>query len=344
MRRTWLCLTILIAWGNVANAAVLTVRGSYGLSDPDALLEVVLATSQGEEIAGIQNDLLFDPDGLHLAALRSCTINPAISDDAPGCEDDPSSGPCKQLHRALDDLDDGQRFRGLILSLSNTTAIPDGLLYSCRVQVPSVLDDLRLPRCSLAQASDPAGGAVDLGCVVDFSRFMVSCGEVTGSVFFAGMEVRPPRPQVGDDVELVFSVNAQVYSRLGVAVTQSSQLLADLQPDSLVFRGKAVAAGRSTVQLAFTFGTEEGCISVTGDRYFRPGQSRTVFSPEYELIVAAAPSPTPTQTRMSHPPSRDDEDGGCRIDGSGSDSPSVGWPMLLAPLALAIRRRRRFCR
>jgi hypothetical protein len=55
MLRTCVGLTILIACGDVANAAVLTVYGRGSL-DGTTSLEVVLATSPGEEIAATQND------------------------------------------------------------------------------------------------------------------------------------------------------------------------------------------------------------------------------------------------------------------------------------------------
>src|SRR5690242_20586299 len=38
------------------------------------------------------------------------------------------------------------------------------------------------------------------------------CTEIPGHVAFGGLDVVPPRPQVGDDVELRFAVQFEVYS------------------------------------------------------------------------------------------------------------------------------------
>lgn len=97
----------------------------------------VILARHGEVVEGTQNDITFDPDeGANISDISSCVINPAISDDAAGCEDDPNSGPCKQLNRALDDVEGGlRRFRGLILSLVNAAVIPDGTLYTCTFTV-----------------------------------------------------------------------------------------------------------------------------------------------------------------------------------------------------------------
>src|SRR5262245_16894324 len=89
------------------NAAQINVGNVTAAPGTDVAVEIRLSTQgmdAGEEIAGTQNDITFNPaQGANLTALNRCVINPAISDDAAGCEDDPNSGPCKQLNRALDD-------------------------------------------------------------------------------------------------------------------------------------------------------------------------------------------------------------------------------------------------
>lgn len=169
MRRTMgtLVLGAVLLLASQVNAATISVGTVTAAPGSDVAVEVILATSQGEEVAGTQNDITFDPAGANLTALNRCVINPAISDDAAGCEDDPNSGPCKQLNRALDDVEGGRRFRGLILSLSNTTTIPDGALYTCTFTVANdaaVGSTIPLA-CSNQGASDPEGGAINTFCV-----------------------------------------------------------------------------------------------------------------------------------------------------------------------------------
>jgi hypothetical protein len=126
---------------NVGSATIGTAGGQVAIP--------VTLVSEGQQVAGTQNDIVFDPDQADLARVQDCVINPAISDRAEGCEDDPTSGPCKQLNRNLADCPAAQgcptgseglrRFRAIILSLANTTAIPDGVLYTCTFNVASGL-------------------------------------------------------------------------------------------------------------------------------------------------------------------------------------------------------------
>lgn len=144
-----------------------TVRGAPG---SQVAVEIRLGTqgAGAEEVAGTQNDITFDPAIVSVAAASACVINPAISDRAAGCEDDPNSGPCKQLNRALDDVEGGKRFRGLILSLANTTAIPqDTVLYVCTFTIAenAALGTTVPLACSNEGASDPDGGAIATTCV-----------------------------------------------------------------------------------------------------------------------------------------------------------------------------------
>jgi hypothetical protein len=150
-----------------------------------AVINIVLATSQGEQVAGTQNDITFDPAIVSASAASVCRVNAAVSDAAPAtcdddptpaecdCKKDPQVGPCKQLNRALDDVcsisgevcggtnppcgaEDGtctrKRFRGLILALSNTNPINNPevegeiVLYTCTFQVATdAVLDSRVP-------------------------------------------------------------------------------------------------------------------------------------------------------------------------------------------------------
>lgn len=164
-------LGAIVLIGARAHAAQIIVDNVTAAPGSDVAVTITLGTQgqeAGEEIAGTQNDITFDPADANLTALNRCVINPAISDDAEGCEDDPNSGPCKQLNRALDDVEGGRRFRGLILSLSNTTSIPfDTVLYTCTFTVANdaTLGSTIPLACSNAGASDPDGGAIDTTCL-----------------------------------------------------------------------------------------------------------------------------------------------------------------------------------
>jgi hypothetical protein len=156
-----------------ANAAVIRVDSVTAAPGSDVEVDIILATSQGEEVAGTQNDVTFDPDdGANLTALNRCVINPEISNQSQACMDDPNSGPCKQLNRALDDVEGGRRFRGLVLALDNTTLINDPsaddevVLYTCTFTVAGdvVGGDVIPLACSNEGASDPDGVALDVTC------------------------------------------------------------------------------------------------------------------------------------------------------------------------------------
>lgn len=129
-------LALVLVSVSQASAAFLVVESTSALQGELVSIDVILVTSQGEQIPGTQNDIIFDPTLVDLESLDACVINPAISDSAPGCATDPSSAPCKQLESQLDETGDGKkRFRALVLSLVNDTNIPDGIVYTCRFRV-----------------------------------------------------------------------------------------------------------------------------------------------------------------------------------------------------------------
>jgi hypothetical protein len=163
-----------------AHAAGITVGSGTGPAGGTVNIDIVLAVSQGEMVAGTQNDITFDDAMANLAMARDCVINPAISDDEdvnPTCEDDPPVGPCKSLERNLTDVEDGRRFRGLILALGNTNAIPATTLYTCTFTIAAgVANGTVIPlAASNCGASDPAGGALETAC----TSGMITVGEVT---------------------------------------------------------------------------------------------------------------------------------------------------------------------
>lgn len=96
--------------------------------------------SGGLEVAGIQIDIFYDP----LAPI-----------DVPNCVVNPATG--KQLNRA----NLGNRARFLVLSLSDVNPIPDGVLFTCPVNVPLSTPPATYPLTGANEgASDPDGMAL----------------------------------------------------------------------------------------------------------------------------------------------------------------------------------------
>jgi hypothetical protein len=189
--------TVGNATGSLGRSVTIMVGSARGSPGATVLVDVILAMSTGEMVAGTQNDITFDPDLVNLAGASACRINPAISDDAPGCEDDPNSGPCKMLNRSLADVEGGRRFRGLILSLANTTLItpPDTTvaLYSCEFSIPIDATGMIPLANSNCGASDPAGGALETNCVG--GSITVDQGPEPPSVTMTPTDGTPPPPR-----------------------------------------------------------------------------------------------------------------------------------------------------
>ena len=124
--------------------------------------DVTLNTG-GNEVAGTQNDIWFDPETPIAAdenGRPSCLVNPDIDKNATtfafqpaGCEDE-GIGLCTGI-------------RALVLALDNVDAIPPGsVLYTCEVAIsPNAPLGSPFPlQCSNAQASDPEGNALSVDC------------------------------------------------------------------------------------------------------------------------------------------------------------------------------------
>lgn len=96
--------------------------------------------SGGLQVAGIQIDIFYDP----LAPI-----------DVPNCVVNPATG--KQLSRA----DFGDRARFLVFSFSNVDPMPDGVLFTCPVNVPLSTPPATYPLTGSNEgASDPDGNAL----------------------------------------------------------------------------------------------------------------------------------------------------------------------------------------
>lgn len=143
------------------------------MTNGKATVSVVLR-SEGANVGGMQNDILFETTTVSLPSATACRINAAIGTSPAGCDSDPVSGPCKTLSRNLTSCGasptppgcEGQpatvsRFRGIVASTAvpNNNSIPDGdVLYTCEF---NIVDSTRLPtRLTNAKviAADPFGG------------------------------------------------------------------------------------------------------------------------------------------------------------------------------------------
>jgi MYXO-CTERM domain-containing protein len=112
-------------------------------------------TAEGEaEVAGMQNDLSFDPEVFTVDGMIDCAINPAIGPDSEADKTLSSSNP----------MSDPARVRGLVVALDNVNVIPEGLLYTCNfaVAADAALGAYEVTT-SATRASDPAGIVIPSG-------------------------------------------------------------------------------------------------------------------------------------------------------------------------------------
>jgi hypothetical protein len=212
------------------------------------LVDVVL-DSEGESVAGVQNDIVFDPSVISAAAASACVINPEIGDRLDACDEDPQTAPCKSLQRNLADCPDAAgcpegsdglaRFRGIIISLANVNVIPDGVLYTCTFQVSELAqpgETYTLENLN-GGASDPAGAA--LGTTT-----------VSGTITIGGEVVPTPTPTLapGQVRVNVGSVTAQAGSTVMVPVTleTNGQSVAGVQND-IIFDPSVISASAASV-------------------------------------------------------------------------------------------------
>jgi hypothetical protein len=135
-------------------------RGAPGAT---VLVDVTLDVDEGVEIAGTENDLLFDPSHIAVAATADgepdCAVNPEIAKEntafgfhPPGCGGDI---PCTGV-------------RAIVVSFDNVDPIPSGTpLYTCSVSIaPDVVPGTAYGlACVEGLASDANGIAVGIECI-----------------------------------------------------------------------------------------------------------------------------------------------------------------------------------
>ena len=139
-------------------AVSLAIGGALGAAGETVDVAVTLVA--GGAVAGIQNDIGFDPE-IPIAARPNgrpdCAVNPAI--DKPGT----SFG---FLPPSCQPGVDCTGVRALVLSLDNVELIPVGaVLYTCQVAIAATAEPGPYSlRCSGAAASDPDGNPLQTSC------------------------------------------------------------------------------------------------------------------------------------------------------------------------------------
>lgn len=141
MARAIAVLSLMLA--TPVSGAMLHIS-SANVAQPGDLAEVCVSLdSGGQEVAGTQNDLVWDG---FCASLRECRVDPATG---------------KDLHGRQQNTEDF-RYRLLLLSLSDVDPIPDGGLYCCDFQIEADAGTCCAAEVVNAGASDPQGNALPL--------------------------------------------------------------------------------------------------------------------------------------------------------------------------------------
>jgi hypothetical protein len=155
----WAALALALAAGIEPRAAAaevtIEVGSAAGRRGEIVVISVRLQTD-GEPVAGTQNDIDYDPRWVSFAALADgtpdCSANSSLNKEASafafrprGC--DPLGGDCRAV-------------RAIVLSFQNIDAIPAGsILYSCRVEIleQAPLGEQRLSNHLVLWAPPPGG-------------------------------------------------------------------------------------------------------------------------------------------------------------------------------------------
>lgn len=153
-------------------AGAVRVSVGHGIGAPGSTVQIEISLqTNGQAVAGTQNDIVFDPSLVNLTRASDCVINPAIGDRLPECEEDPPTAPCKKLERALADCPAAEgcpegseglrRFRGLVFATGNVNPIPSGVLYTCTFTVTGQIAATATLRNLTVGAADPNGTALE---------------------------------------------------------------------------------------------------------------------------------------------------------------------------------------
>lgn len=140
----------LLCWSGAVRAAVVACGDIEAPQGGTATVTIELQLEGEEVVAGVQNDLEFDPAVFSIAP-SDCAINPAIG---------PDTAADKRLNTSLPP-DGATRVRNLVVALDNVNPIPSGALYTCtfHVAAEAPLGEQTLANVNV-RASDPAGDVV----------------------------------------------------------------------------------------------------------------------------------------------------------------------------------------
>jgi len=162
----------------------------------------------GTEVAGVQNDIVFDPRlpvAVTATGAPNCIVNAVI--------DKPQTA-FAFLPEGCRSGVDCTTVRALVLAIDNVAAIPSGaLLYTCAVDVPAAAPGgTYVLRCANPGASDPSGHAVAAQCF--------------GGAITVGATMPPPPTPIADSEGACYIGSATCTgSYFGTAQTKCCNLL-----------------------------------------------------------------------------------------------------------------------
>lgn len=226
----------------------------------------VIFHSGGQSVASTQNYIV-PSDGLFIPAAANgqprCRINPelegesgksALFEFAPrGCSGDSCTAVI-----------------GIVFGFYNTDPLPDGVtLFSCTVGVsPSTDFGPHVLALRGAAASDPGGNALPIAGVDGAIDVGQPCTPLPPyDLQLLSLRIDPPRPRVGENVTLGFSVSAR-GGLPSYTLTLGERLLEGSYgpiahsvafPDAVTFDLLATRAGRTTGTLHVNYETSVGC-------------------------------------------------------------------------------------
>jgi hypothetical protein len=139
-------LAVLAAGNRAALAAVsLQITSSVTVSEQGQAGQICVTLSTGgAQVAGTQNDLVWDGNCATLPSVSSCQAAPSLN---------------KQLQGGFPPQFDFT-YRALILSLGDVDPIPTGVLYCCAFQSEAAPGECCNIGITRAGASDPKGNAI----------------------------------------------------------------------------------------------------------------------------------------------------------------------------------------
>ena len=347
-----------------ASATVALQAMSTTVSQPgdSGRICVVLSTSGGEKVAGIQNRLTWDGNCATLSAATNCS---AVG----------SHG--KQVHADTDHQPSFQ-VNIVVLSLGDVDPMPDGPVYCCNFQGEADPGQCCPITMSGAGASDPAGKAIAVtggSAKICTNKGSDDQGRGIGSIGGSGPSMStsnapppgdggsgasaPPPPAGGPGSggvpasQVLQGGGARIETPAAVAAAPPTMPALQLPtPPGAQAPGVAPAPGAApggAQRCATSAGAADGSVDERADAARRPRRPRTHRRRRRPLRRTVAPTVVPTKVapppkqEQAKPEAKAEQGGGwfgCQINGAASAGPVLGLG-LLALVGAAVRRRRR---